>query len=409
MTPSSGTWTPARAQFILVLVMLLTASLSIAVSQIALGLALVALLWRWHRDRVAPSGTGLGLLTLAVAGWALINIPFSGDQAQSMVYYRRFFLFTTIWVTAMVADDESRRSWLLHALVGGAVILSVVGLARIQREVGAFWMVRLDVASNPMTSGCLLMMPLLAMAGFILIPGQRRLFRGFLTLAALPVAFAFLQTMTRSAWIGFAVGLGVIFLLVRPRLCGALVAGLVVLGVVVEQLPDGVLRGRLVDRLDLTGLLQQNNTRSRLEMWGVGLKMIKDRPLLGWGDRDIARISMPYYERDVAGTGVFGHLHSNPIMLAVIWGLPGFALVAAHFLAQLILLWRSWRRFPRVPGRAPPLGQGWVLGAIGVWAGFLVAGLTEWYFGDAEPMLMYFAIMGIALGARTSTPSEVGH
>jgi len=403
---SSGTWSPAGFQFALVLVMLLTASLSIAVSQAALGLALMALLWRWLRGREAPSGTGLGILTLAVAGWALVTIPSSGDQAQSLVYYRRFFLFTAIWVTAMVADTEARRRWLLQALIAGAIIFSLVGLVRIQREVGAFWLVRLDDASNPMTSGCLLMMALLTMAGFILIPGQRRLFRGLLTLAALPVAFALLQTMTRSAWIGFAVGLGVIVMLVRPRLGGVLAAVLVVVGVVVLQLPDDLLRGRLADRLDLTGLSQQKNTRLRLEMWEVGLKMIKDRPVLGWGDRDLARASAPYYERDDADAKVFGHLHSNPIMLAVIWGLPGFVLVAAHFVAQFVLLWRSWRRAARAPGRAPPLGQGWVLGAIGVWAGFLVAGLTEWYFGDAESLLMYFAIMGIALGSRHAAEAD---
>ena len=39
-----------------------------------------------------------------------------------------------------------------------------------------------------------------------------------------------------------------------------------------------------------------------------------------------------------------------------------------------------------------------MLGAIGVWTGFFVAGIAEWYFGDAEPMLLYLAIMGIACG-----------
>ncbi|MBK7670714.1 MAG: hypothetical protein IPJ24_04850 [bacterium] len=33
-----------------------------------------------------------------------------------------------------------------------------------------------------------------------------------------------------------------------------------------------------------------------------------------------------------------------------------------------------------------------------MWMGFFVAGLTEWYFGDAEPMLIYLAVLGIALG-----------
>jgi hypothetical protein len=41
-----------------------------------------------------------------------------------------------------------------------------------------------------------------------------------------------------------------------------------------------------------------------------------------------------------------------------------------------------------------------------VWAGFYVAGFTEWYFGDAEPMLIFLAVIGAALPHRASVSAE---
>lgn len=399
---------PRGLHLALVLIMLAAASLSIAVSQIALGLALALLIWRRLRDRQKPDGLGLGAITLALAGWALLTIPFSGDPAQSLLYYRRFYLFTAIWAVAAAADTEARRRWLLLALLAGSLAFSLYGLACIQRETGRFWLVRLDQMSNAMTSGCVLMMVLLVVLGFVLTPGRALRSRLALGLAALPLAFGLLQTMTRSAWLGLIAGLAAMLLLVRPRLCGSLVLALLAAGLLLDRLPDGALEGRLADRLDLDGWLRQGNTTARLEMWQAGLRMIRARPWLGFGDRDLARASAPYYEGLEGDVAPYGHLHSNPIVLAVIWGLPGLALAVAHYCWQLVLLLRAWRGRERPPVRRTATARrGWALGAIGVWAGFGVAGLTEWYFGDAESMLLYLAILGAALGATRRAEASV--
>ena len=50
--------------------------------------------------------------------------------------------------------------------------------------------------------------------------------------------------------------------------------------------------------------------------------------------------------------------------------------------------------------------SGWVLGTIGVWAGFHVAGLTEWYFGDAESMLLYLGLLGCALAPVAASMND---
>ena len=67
----------------------------------------------------------------------------------------------------------------------------------------------------------------------------------------------------------------------------------------------------------------------------------------------------------------------------------------------LVGKWRSLKRgLKGLP--LSPIQAGWVLGAIGAWVSFYIAGFTEWYFGDAESMLIYLAILGCALGPRSN-------
>jgi hypothetical protein len=58
--------------------------------------------------------------------------------------------------------------------------------------------------------------------------------------------------------------------------------------------------------------------------------------------------------------------------------------------------------------RASGVGAGVRLGVIGALAGFLVAGLFEWNFGDEELMDLLYALVGIAWasGAWSSRDEE---
>ena len=390
------TW--ANLQFALVVIMLTAANLSIAVSQIALGLALIVQLYRRFLRREPLPAIGLGRWVLALAAWALVMIPFSTDPGQSMIFYKRFYLFAAIWVAASVAVDYRRQWVLMGAILTGAVAISLYGQIHVLLKTGSLFKLRLGEMSNPMTSGCLLMMSLLLAAGFLLSRGRSKQQLIWIGVAALPVALGLVQTMTRSALLGFAVGLGVMFLLARPRWFTIFMVVLILFLVSVSLLPDGVISREMSKRLDPTYVLQGNSTSQRLYMWTEGWAMVKQHPITGVGDRDLKSIGPRYYEHP--DMNYYGHLHSNPVMLAAIWGIPGFLLGMGFLLRQLWLLIRLWRSGA---GRqlGPPVG--WVLGAVGVWAGFFTAGLTEWYFGDAESMLLYLAITGIALGCPSST------
>lgn len=388
----------------LLLILLITANLSIAVSQLALGLGLLLWVTRWLVWGERPLRTGLEQATFVLALWALAMIPLSSDPGQSAVFYRRFFLFSALWVTASQADSEARRRWLLMAVTAGAVLISLYSEIHVYRETGALFQVRLGEMSNPMTSGCLLMLVLLTLGGMILTPGTRRRTRIYLAVAALPIVVALVQTMTRSAWLGLVCGGLAMVFWARPKLTLPVLALALLLLVVLPQLPEHIVPGGLSQRLSLEYILQGDSTDARVDMWRGGWQMIKQHPILGVGDRDLTELSPTYY---TSASGLyFGHMHSNLVQLAVIWGLPGFLAAMAFLVAIPCILIRRWLNWRRTRPEQSTWQAGWVLGALGAWVGFFVAGLTEWYFGDAESMLLFLTIVGAALGRNQIVNSE---
>jgi O-antigen ligase len=376
-----------------VLLMLVAGFVSIAASQLALGLALLTLLWGWWRQGARPPRTGLEGTAAALALWALAMVPLSTDVARSALYYRRFYLFTALWVCAAVAVSERRRGQMLACFLGGALVTCLHDETLQLVHHGSLFRDRMDVSFNAMTSGALLMMAALVAAGFALAPGVGRRLRALCAAALVPLGLGLAMTMTRSAELGLLAGGAAMLAAARRRLFAVFAGGLAVVVLVGLLLGPSRLPPLLYQRLTPANLLGGENTVLRLEMWRGGLAMVRANPWTGVGDRDLAAISPQYY---VSESGRYwGHLHSNPLHMAAIWGLPGFAFASAFLLAGLWCLWRRWRA---VRAAGAPLAAGWALGALGVWFGFNVAGLSEWYFGDAEPTLLYLAVLGIALG-----------
>jgi O-antigen ligase len=384
------------------LLMLAAGVLSIAVSQLALGLALATLLTRWAFRHETPPITGLEKTAALLAAWALIMVPFSSNIPQSALYYRRFYLFTAIWVAASCATTEKRRQLMLAFLMAGALVTCLHDQTLHVMNSGGLFKQRMAGSFNAMTSGCLLMIATLTGAGFLLAPGTGRRLRLALALAMPPLLLGIAMTMTRSAQLGLAAGVGALLLVARPRLFSCFAVAMVVITTVLTFQGQHLLPAPIWSRLNPQYALSGKSTRERVEMWRGGWNMVKRHPLTGVGDRGLEEISPTYYT-SLRGH-YFGHMHSNIVQMAVIWGVPGLLFGQAFLFACLWRLLQRWRILLRQPGgaAATPAAAGWTLGALAVWAGFYVAGFTDWYFGDAEPMLIFLAVIGAALPHRAS-------
>lgn len=401
-TSTSG-WTSlfrsaANWQLGFVLIMLTAGYLSIAVSQIALGCALLVMLYRWAFLKETPPVTGLEKTAALLALWALVMIPFSTDVSQSLIFYRRFYLFTAIWVTAGVATTDGRRLLLLAFLLAGSAAISVYGQIVHAQLTRGFLSQRMEVAFNAMTGGALLMMIIMVAVGFLIVPGLGKRLKIAVGLAALPALLGIAMTMTRSAQLGLLAGLGIMLLLTKTRLFGAFLGLLAMTTVVLAMFGENLMSERMWSRVNPQYVLTGDNTVKRLDMWRGGWEMVKARPLTGVGDRGLEEISPDYYTSEVGE--YHGHLHNNIVQMAVIWGMPGLLIGQAFVWAGLWYMIKRWRDLRRRHGGLghAPVRSGWVLAGIGVWVSFYIAGFTEWYFGDAESMLIYLAILGCALG-----------
>jgi O-antigen ligase len=96
-----------------------------------------------------------------------------------------------------------------------------------------------------------------------------------------------------------------------------------------------------------------------------------------------------------------GHLHNNVIMWLVTLGLVGCSALVGLF----VTLWKVMSSIER------SLQDDWFLGSLSlgslaVVAGFHVNGLFEWNFGDAEIIMLIWAVAGLTLSADRISRGE---
>ena len=130
----------------------------------------------------------------------------------------------------------------------------------------------------------------------------------------------------------------------------------------------------------------------RLQMIEGGWRIFKEHWIIGVGPIDLAEL---YEEQKPEGTvHVFGHLHNNFINVAVTLGVIG--------LTAFLYLWYAFFRLMMGNLRSgiPPPERAWVAGSIGALAGFLVNGLFEWNFADAEVITLIYIIIGSNVAIR---------
>jgi O-antigen ligase len=195
-------------------------------------------------------------------------------------------------------------------------------------------------------------------------------------------AAALAFTYSRNAWLGLAAGaLGLVLTAQRTLRTVGVLAVLIVLATLVVP-------GPVADRARSVVNLEDETLRDRVAMWRAGLSMIAEHPLLGVGPGEV-RAWYQHYRRPEAVRLSTGHLHNSPIQIAAERGLPA---LAAWVWLWIVFFREAWRVLVQV-GRRAPMQRALVCASLAGVAGFLVAGLFEHNFGDAEVAMVVFALM----------------
>ena len=380
---------------LLLMAFLFSAALSIAAMNIAYAAA--AFLWvgrMVYNRKSTIRRTPFDWLFLAFVVSEVLSTFVSYNKEQSLLYmYRRVTLLPIVYI--LVGNVRSQRTlkMLLGALIGSMIFVSLWGLSGLFSHLNEFvrFERRLVEFQMYMTAGGMMMVGMILLLPFVFHPKTPRKLRLFAIASLVPIGANLLFTFTRSSWLGFLAGVAVIAVVRSKKIL--VPVGLAIIIVIAFSSPE--MRGRMMSMFNP----YHPSNISRLHMWETGVRIFKDHPILGIGDMGIEqlwpRYAPPEWESE-------GHLHNNFLMWLVTLGVVGCAVLTALFVKIWMVMYRIERKL-----RGDWFCGSLALGGLAVIAGFHINGLFEWNFGDAEIIMIVWAIVGMTLAADRLKPGEV--
>lgn len=355
----------------------------------------------WRRGPLlVPMGVFMGAMLLSVFK--------AEDQLQSLKELVKWLEFITIyWVALNVFRTPRKLAWFLAFLTLGALTEVAIGAAQvvlrlgppefliggaILRAYGTFGQ------PNPFAGYLNLVLPILL--GVALFSPSRQL-RFFTWLAALAVAGIMVTTLSRGAWLGFAVALMVFGIYASKRLAVWIWIGLLGLAILIFAVVFGIVPFSATERLlaafglsgvGLDSVTQENfSAVQRLAFWQAGFNMFSGNPVLGVGIGNYID-QYPLYAPQ-GWDMVLGHAHDYYLNAAAETGLVGLA-------GYLALLTVAFRQVASTVRSAPPgVWFGVALGLLGSLTAISVHNLVDNMYVHGIPVLL-----GLLLGCSAVIP-----
>lgn len=378
---------------------------SIAGDNFALGFG--GLAWAmWVIDRrgtrVRPDGLAVAAIVLALS--ALPSVFLSVDFARAIRDWEDYWeLAICFLVGAHIARVYARETAFRALAFSGTMACC---LAFVQRA-GGLHLGPIHIGPQHRASGTLYTMTFAGVLyQLIVFTAAAAMAKRFASkrLLLLGVAgaelVALMITMTRGAWLACVVGIVVLCLLLRRRtLIVASAVGIAAL--VVFSFAFSHDQGRTLSVTSMAESKPDRNVSTRLVLWNVAWQMFRQHPLFGVGMGDYTlEANKLIGDRKVMTTV---DAHNVYLQLLATRGLFGFI----PFVVFFVVLVRS---LARIFARAGPgtLERCYAAGALAATAAILVGALTENNVDDAEVLIAFMFLVGIARSAiaRESPPAS---
>jgi O-antigen ligase len=378
MTSIARTETARQVATAAIVMMVASIQFSIALGQIALTVACAAYVFVLFAERRAPSLPQWTSPLLLYAAWTLASASASLNPIHSLADTKQLALL--LIVPIVFEFVTGRMAFILTSVIltAGAVS-AVVGISQYSLlEYDELGLRPRSTLSIYMTFAGLMMLVANVAVARLLFNRHNRVWPA-VTLP--PVVTALVLSLTRSAWIGAAVG--VAFQLWRRdyRWLGLL--------------PVVVAFTLLVAPIQLTSRAysifdtQDETRRDRIAMFQMGVEMIGDRPVFGVGP-DMVRQVYASYRPMTAVQPENPHLHNVPLQIAAERGLPALAIWIWFMVSLVAGLFDSLRH-----GRHRMLAAA----ALGAVFSMLTAGMFEYNFGDSEFLMLFLVVVTLPFAA----------
>jgi putative inorganic carbon (HCO3(-)) transporter len=376
-----------RASFLFLAGSVSLALVSIAASQVLLAGAILGAVLLWKRQGRHPGLPSVFLWSLfLLLLWTAGTVFASGGSLRAALI-RKFILFSLLLVVPLLARGTEKILWIYHAVFAVSAVSAIAGLVQFALNPDRSLLDRIKgFMSIWMTYSGLLMLVLVALIAYLVCLGWRKHLWGIPLFVALTAALYLSQT--RSAWLGATLGIAAILVLKRPRAILGLAALLLVLYLVSPASFQNRLRGGWNPN--------DPNTRNRIELFGTTLRLIRDHPWLGVGQR-VSLEAPKYRGSQEFPDWMYLHMHNNFLQITAERGIPGLILWLSFMLQ---LGWHAFRVFlvSRSPANTDPgdsreAASFVAAAAIGGWVALLAAGMFEYNFGDSEILTLFLFMM----------------
>jgi O-antigen ligase len=328
------------ASELLLLATLIAVGLREVVKQIQSPRQAVAELMRQIRS-VILQPVVIAALILAVVGAVLVAYPYDVTHRAESLREWRWTLVEPLLLVLLLSWlrlEADTRKLAAIALLAGAVAASAQGLVDFATGGGvAVEGVRRIAGPYPHPNALALYITrALALAGAWWL--FRRSARPILTPVIAICGVAVAATLSRGAFLGLAAATIVMLPVIPRRVRIATISG----GLITAAAITVVARDRMLD------LFSGGSGSLRVDIWGSALRMIRDRPLAGYGPDQFLYAYLPRYIEPTAWNERFtAHAHNVVLDFWVRLGIIGFALAVAAVIVVAfggVRLWtRQWR------------------------------------------------------------------
>ena len=368
---------------------------SIAVNSLALGvMAICWVLIMAVERRVFIRRTPFDWFFLAYVIAQVLATIFSQDVAQSILFSKRLLLIGIVYFIATWITTPTLAKRTVVVLLGAAVAVALFGLVKlVVSQPGEI--VRLGIFQFYMTTSELMMIAFLMILPFAVIPGVPAKIRLGAAAALIPVMIALYATVTRGPFVAAVIGALLIALIANRKIVLILVVGIVVLLIFASPYVMG--------RLESITNIHHHDNMTRLMLWRIGLESFREHPVLGVGDIDLGQLIGQHMRPDDPLERL-GHMHNIIMQFLVTHGAVGLTVILILFASIVIAEARIFRRV-----RLDWFAGAVALGAIAVFTGFQIAGLTDWTFGDQEVVILFWITVGLTLSVNGFHSESAGN
>jgi putative inorganic carbon (hco3(-)) transporter len=354
----------------------------LSAAQVMFGVAALVWLYSTLTERDRPPLPVFFWPLLAYGALTVVSALFSADRTTSLIDLKQLVLYLIVPIVMRFAAGRHAMTSLnvIIALGAAAAVLGVVQGTALH-DFG-------DLSNRPsgtikhyMTYSGVIMLVLCAAAARLVFGQGSRIWPA-VAVPALAVALA--ATLSRNAYIGAVVGVGCLLVARRAKLL-IMIPVVVGLAFLVPQV-----RARALSTFDLS----EDSNRDRVQMWGIGARIVRDHPLVGVGPNQVMQVYPKYRPADAVHP-VNIHLHNVFIQIAAERGVPALVAWLTFIGVATAGLLRQMRSGP---SRA--------LGGAGVAAiaAMLAAGLFEHNFGDSEFLMLFLGMITLPYAARLPGP-----